>query len=136
MTLISTRLIYDCDFYYNALKENRKMHYKKYYSLKKDSIMWILERKNKMPSNLRNSDYYQLRGSDYFNVQDFHKAILDFDSSEYLDKNLHGLNMYYKGQIAEILEEYDEAIKDYEISSKVLRMFLIQEYADILKRKK
>ena len=133
--LVSSKLVYNCDIYYNALLEDRKAYYKKYYELDKDSIKTMLETKNKISNNLRDAKYYHLRGCDYFNLQDFYKAVHDFDSAEILDKKFFDLNIFYKAQIAEILEQYDEAIKDYEIFSKDQNWYLFHVYADMIRRK-
>lgn len=134
--LVSSKLVYDCDLFYNALIEDRKAYYKKYYELNKDSIKAILDAKNKVVNHLRDAKYYHLRGCDYFNLQEFSKAVNDFDSAEVLDKNLFDINIFYKAQIAEIVANYDEAIIEYKIFAKDENMYLFYLYADMLRIKK
>lgn len=133
--LVSSKLVYDCDIFYKALIEDRKAFYKKYYQLNKDSINEVLETKNKVSKSLRNGNYYFLRGCDYFGLQEFSKAVNDFDSAEVLDEKLFDINIYYKAQIAEILDKYDEAIIEYEIFAKDTKMYLFHLYANMLRRK-
>lgn len=132
---VSAKLIYDCDVYYNSLLEDRKNYFKKYYNLDRDSILKIIEEKANVLKNQRNADYYNLRGGEYFNLQDFDKALKDFDSADILNKK-NILSNFYRAQIAEILEDYDDAIKYYEIFSDQSNMFLFHEYADMLRRKR
>lgn len=134
--LVSSKLVYDCDIFYNALIEDRKAYYKKYYELDKDSIKEVLEMKNKVSKSFRDAKYYHLRGCDYFNLQEFSKATNDFDSAEVLDENFFDINIYYKAQIAEILGKYDEAIIEYEIFAKDKNWHLFHLYADMLRRRK
>jgi len=132
---VSSKLIYDCDIFYDALLEDRKAYYKKYFELNKDSIKASLEKKDKVPNSLRDGKYYNLRGGDYFNLKEFSKAVNDFDSAEVLDANFFDINIFYKAQIAEILGNYDEAIIEYEIFAKDENMYLFHLYADMLLRK-
>lgn len=134
--LVSSKLVYDCDIFYNALIEDRKAYYKKYYQLDKDSIKAILETKNKVSKSFRDAKYYHLRGCDYFNLQEYSKAANDFDSAEVLDENFFDINIYYKAQIAEILGKYDEAIIEYEIFAKDKNWYLFHLYGDMLRRKR
>jgi hypothetical protein len=133
--LVSSKLVYDCDIFYNALIEDRRSYYKKYYELNKDSIETIIETKSKVPNSLRDAKYYHLRGCDYFNIQAFSKVVNDFDSAEILDGKFFDVNIFYKAQIAEILGKYDEAIIEYEIFAKDKNWHLFHLYADMLRRK-
>ena len=132
---ISSKLVYDCDIFYNALIEDRRLYYKKYYQLNKDSIETILEAKNRVSARLRDAKYYHLRGCEYFYLHEFSSAVNDFDSAEVLDEKFFDINIYYKAQMAELLGNYEEAITEYEIFAKGENMNLIQLYADMLLRK-
>ena len=76
-----------------------KQYYKSYFGLSKDSVRATLEKKYEVPTRLRDAKYYHLRGCDYFNLQEFSKAVNDFDSAEVLDESFFDIDIYYKAQI-------------------------------------
>ena len=132
--LVSSKLVYECDIFYNALLGDRKAYLSKHYNLNQDSIKYSIEKLNRVSLKLRNADYYNIRGGTYFELHNFNKALDDLDSANFLD-NHSIISDFYKSQIAELSGNFTEAINYYEIFARKSNMPLFHLYANMLRRK-
>ena len=135
MELVIPNLIYDCNSYYASIVEERRKVFSNLFTKNRDSLVKEVNDLNSNTSK-RDLQFYKYRSHNYLCLKEFEKARIDLDSVKLLEKNsLYAT--YLNAEIAEYLEEYDEAIKFYdELEVRMKGGGYYKELAMMLKRKR
>jgi tetratricopeptide (TPR) repeat protein len=81
------------------------------------------------------SDYYRQRGMAYFSLSKYDQAKKDFDKALNLP-DANPQNLYFRGWIAELKGNYDEALTDYKLAREITGVIYIDNLIGIAERKK